>query len=674
VAEEVGYYTLPVILSFDGVDKQVNKSLGGSLGAAGIKGGKAFGKGVADGVKASQSDVKAALDGYSKLYDRQADAAGKLKSELAKLQDLQTKGVSGGRLVAQSERVEKARRDETRAVKDATEAYKDFEQAQKSAANAGGGDVGGGFLDKLKGIGSKAKSAGSEAGAGFVDGVGGPVASLGSKGGAIGLALAAAAALGLGAGALLAKNISAGMDQLQDRANVQAKLGLDEASMKTLADAAAKSYAGNFGDSIAANMDAAGAALQSGLLDPKASQGATTEIINQLDTVSTVLGEDIPNVSRAASQAIRTGLVKDATGAFDLLTKASQNGLNVSDDLLDTVTEYGTQFRKLGLDGPTALGLVQQAVKAGARDTDVAADALKEFSIRAIDGSKTSATAYQAAGLDAQHYTEAIAAGGPAATEAFGEVLTAIRKVTDPAKQSAIAVGLFGTQSEDLGAALQSFDLSTAAQQFGNVDGAAKRASDTMGNTAVGAFESLKRTGEVALDSIQIGLANAFGPQLQEAANWVTGHVPEIIEWLGKIGSTALSVGGDVGQFVAGAIDVLAVLQEVTGRVVGVIANSLAGLFKGAGAVVGLFDDDMGKSITSAGDLLDKYGDVAFHSADTLHGFADMVRSGSTALDGFSTTVADAATQAADARRVTDAHFSGVDPQRQRHRDHRQFA
>ena len=72
-------------------------------------------------------------------------------------------------------------------------------------------------------------------------------------------------------------------------------------------------------------------------------------------------------------------------------TKATQLGLNNSEDFLDTVNEYGTQFRKLGLTGAESIGLMSQAVKAGARDTDLAADALKEFSIRAIDGSELSA-------------------------------------------------------------------------------------------------------------------------------------------------------------------------------------------------------------------------------------------------------------------------------------------
>ena len=59
----------------------------------------------------------------------------------------------------------------------------------------------------------------------------------------------------------------------------------------------------------------------------------------------------MPAVSPSAAQAIRTGIAEDAAGAFDLLVAGQQKGLNASGDLLETVNEYGTQFRKLGLRG-----------------------------------------------------------------------------------------------------------------------------------------------------------------------------------------------------------------------------------------------------------------------------------------------------------------------------------
>jgi hypothetical protein len=98
---------------------------------------------------------------------------------------------------------------------------------------------------------------------------------------------------------------------------------------------------------------------------------------------------------------MRTGLAKNAQDALNIVTVGFQAGDDKAGDFLDTLNEYGTQFRKLGLDGKEATGLISQGLKAGARDGDLVADALKEFSIRAVDGSKTTKKGFEALGLSA---------------------------------------------------------------------------------------------------------------------------------------------------------------------------------------------------------------------------------------------------------------------------------
>ncbi|NKZ71945.1 hypothetical protein GTA09_21020 [Rhodococcus hoagii] len=53
----------------------------------------------------------------------------------------------------------------------------------------------------------------------------------------------------------------------------------------------------------------------------------------QLNIVADLMGEEVPAVARAAGQAIKNGLAKDGSGAFDLLAAAQRNSLNVSEDL-----------------------------------------------------------------------------------------------------------------------------------------------------------------------------------------------------------------------------------------------------------------------------------------------------------------------------------------------------
>jgi phage-related minor tail protein len=430
----------------------------------------------------------------------------------------------------------------------------------------------GGIAETIGSAGAGAAAAGAAAGAGFVQGFGGPIAALGTKAGPIGVALAATAGVGLLAGKVLADSILDGMGQLQEQANVAAQLGLSPEQMRPLGAAASEAYADGFGESVAANLDAVRASVQAGILDPDANAADVEKVVAQLNTVAQVTGEEIPAAVRTAQQAVRTGLAKDYTEAFDLIVAAQQRGLNVSGDLFDTINEYGTQFRKIGLDGADAFGLIQQAVQGGARDTDIAADAIKEFSIRAIDGSKLTTAAYENLGLSTKATTDAFAAGGQTARDMFQQVIDRIGAVTDPAQKAAIQVALFGTQSEDLGNALNNLDLSTAADQFGEVAGAAQQAADTVGNAAAARWESAKRSIEVAADSVRMSLAEVAGPALQRLSDWIINNREQITDFF--IGLARVSI--DAGAFAVRGI----------GEIIKAVGQLGAGLGNVQGAVL----------------------------------------------------------------------------------------
>ncbi|WP_435829141.1 hypothetical protein [Saccharopolyspora shandongensis] len=67
------------------------------------------------------------------------------------------------------------------------------------------------------------------------------------------------------------------------------------------------------------------------------------------------------------------------------------------------------QFQKFGLDAQTATRLLVQGMQAGSRNSDLVADAIKEFSIRAVDGSATTAEGFEAIGLSAETMVAQIA-------------------------------------------------------------------------------------------------------------------------------------------------------------------------------------------------------------------------------------------------------------------------
>jgi len=393
--------------------------------------------------------------------------------------------------------------------------------------------------DALDGLADKADRAGADGGGrsgkSMAAGIVGALATIPIAGALVGIAKAAGDAVVQGFQDGLAVEVRA------DR--LAAATGMDEATVARLGAAAGEAYAGNFGDSVESNMETARIAVQSGLLDPEATQRDAQQVIQSLSGVADILGEEIPAVTRAAQQLLRTGLAKDASEAFDIIVKGQQAGLNVSEDWLDTINEYGTQFRKLGLEGPEALGLLSQAVQAGARDTDVAADALKEFSIRAIDDSELTSEGFEAIGLSAEEMSERISKGGPDATRALGETLDALREIEDPVKRNTAAVALFGTQAEDLGEALFAMDLDTAAGKFRDLDGAAERALATLGDNTAGKIATAQRSIELAGDGIKGALAEAFAPQIEGFAEFVNQNREAVVQFLFDAANGAIDFG-----------------------------------------------------------------------------------------------------------------------------------
>ncbi|MGB3946064.1 MAG: phage tail tape measure protein, partial [Candidatus Saccharimonadales bacterium] len=316
-----------------------------------------------------------------------------------------------------------------------------------------------GDLDDLyRQAGDGGAGAGDQAGGNFLSGFTDTIGNLASSTGPIAGSLLGVAVIGLTAGAALAAAIQEGMQQEQNQDLFQAQTGVTEAQARKFGLAAGESYADAFGESVEGNLSTAKAALMSGLLDPAATQRDAEKMINSLDGVATLIGEDIPAVAEAAGKALKTGFAVDAQDAFDLIYKGSILGLNASEDWLDTIKEYGVHFKALGLTGADSIGLIKQSLEAGAFNTDKAADALKEFSIRAIDGSKASAEGFQMVGLNAEEMTAKIAAGGEGAREGFGQVIDGLKNIKDPADQAAAATALFGTQSEDLKSTLLAMD------------------------------------------------------------------------------------------------------------------------------------------------------------------------------------------------------------------------
>lgn len=479
--------------------------------------------------------------------------------------------------------------------------------------------------------GQAGQQGGQAAASGMLDGL------KGLKGGAVGQLIGPLFALaGVSAGGLFVKALQQGMEREKVLDLTQARLGVDDATMQKIGFAAGRAYGANFGTGVEDNIDTARRAINTGLLDSSGTAQETQEIIQQLSSISDLMGEEIPAVARAAGQAVKTGLVGTATEAFDLFTAAERNGLNASEDFLDTITEYGIQFKKLGLSGPEAVGLINQAVLGGARDTDIAADAVKEFAVRVVDGSDATAEAFQALGFNADDLTARFSAGGSTARTAVGELLGEISKIEDPIEKNQIALALFGTQFEDLGDAFNQFNLDDAAASLGQVAGAAQDAIGTMGGNSASSIESAKRSIEISTDAISSALAKAFGPELAKLADWVSTHQPEILGFLGGVVDFAFRGADAFLAFSSGSLRALANFADGAGPLLSSVLDPVGALAEVFGKLTG--NDDLQSMGSSIQDLDSKFHGAAEGARALADGIDNSLRPH---LDGMRQSVSD---------------------------------
>lgn len=478
---------------------------------AGKDASRVFSEGFTNGAKDAEDSIKRFGTKASDAYDKAADAAGKLRAEEAQLQKLRDRG-DDTQIIRQAEKVAAARRADARATRDATSAYREYVDATEKASRSANTSLLGG----LKSQAGNAASLGRDMADGFSGGFSGGVANaasiarLGAAGGPIGAALMGLTAVGVLVGSRLGSAIADGMATTATTDLFQSRMGLDEKSMAQYAKAAGGAYANNFGASFQDNLATAQAALQAGLIKPGSTDTEVQDAVQQIQAVSSVTEASAKELSRSATTLIRTGLAQNATEAFDIITAGFQKGLDVSGDWLDTINEYSTQFRKLGLDGSEVLTLLKQGFEGGARDTDKVADSLKEFSIRAVDGSKSTKEGFEALGLSAEEMGRRFAAGGETSRQSFGVVLDALRNLDDPMQQALVWQRLFGTQWEDMGDAINKLDLTPAKNQFTDLAGTSDRTTKTATDNFKSEWAESTKTVEQWFNNLKTSLSNWF--------------------------------------------------------------------------------------------------------------------------------------------------------------------
>lgn len=232
------------------------------------------------------------------------------------------------------------------------------------------------------------------------------------------------------------------------------------------------------------------------------------------------------------------------TQTMGLLAKGAQMGLDKNQNLLDSMNEYAVHFKKIGMSGEDMIKVFAAVGKQGVFDFDKAGDALKEFSIRAIDGSDSTVGAFVQLGLNAETMAKQIAKGGPTAKRTFATILESIKRVKDPIKQDAIGVALFGTMWEDMGKKAI-FALGDTKSNLGDVKGTLSEIERLQYNDATTAFKALGRT----INTELAGVAGSAVNKLRDSLNKLreSGKLKDIFEGFEESANSAYEIGERIG-------------------------------------------------------------------------------------------------------------------------------
>ena len=330
----------------------------------------------------------------------------------------------------------------------------------------------------------------------------------------------------------------------------QARVGEVKGSTEEYKNVMEEIYKNNYGESFEDVANAmADVVTQMGELDPSNLQQTAENALALRDSFGYETSESI----RAVDSLMQNfGLTSEE--AFDYIVKGQQQGLDFSGEFLDTINEYSVQFGKVGMSADDMFAIFKQGADTGAWNLDKIGDAVKEFAIRAVDGSKTTVEGFEVLGLNADEMAAKFAAGGDSARQAFDQVITALAEMEDPLAQNTAGVNLFGTMWEDLGPTVVT-QLKDVTNSTLDASGAMENLKDVKYDNLESAIGGLTRQ----ITSFAADLGEYLVPYVEKAIDFIS----QLAEWFNNLSEPVKQIVVQIGLFVAAIGPVLLIVGKV---------------------------------------------------------------------------------------------------------------
>ncbi|WP_028551757.1 phage tail tape measure protein [Paenibacillus sp. UNC451MF] len=357
-----------------------------------------------------------------------------------------------------------------------------------------------------------------------------------AKTAAIAASAVAAGAATLGVGAMIATN-----DYQKAMNKIQMSTDTTTEQMKEVSKIAENLYGQNFGE----NWDDLAAAISTAKSVTKLQGDELERVTQNALMMRDTFDYDVKESIKATDTMMKNFGVS-AEQAYTLLAQGAKQGLNKSDELLDTANEYSVYFKSLGFSANEMFDVFGAGLDAGAFNLDKVGDAVKEFNIRVKDGSKGSLEAFQALGMDADKMAQTFASGGLGAKAAFNQVVQAISAIEDPVKRNTVGVQLMGTQFEDMEAGVIAA-MGTAQSRF---DGAKDTLQEINSLRLDSPGQFLTMLGRQIQTQFVLPLGKAVMPAFRTFFSWTQSALPAIQQ---TVANVFQSIGNKI-SFIVGKL------------------------------------------------------------------------------------------------------------------------
>lgn len=236
------------------------------------------------------------------------------------------------------------------------------------------------------------------------------------------------------------------LDMDSSFAQLQAQTGTMGADLEALESAAKETFSHGYGESLSEVTDAIARVKQNmhGI-----DNGEISDVASNALLLAKTMDSDVNEVTRGVNNTMEAFGVS-AEKAFDLFTKGGQRGLNFSNEMFDNVAEYSSLFGSMGYTAEEYFGILERGAQAGVYNLDYVNDVMKEFQIRAKDGSKKTSDAMALMSDSTQEVWKSFLNGNGTVADVASTIVDELKGMDDQVKAGQIGVELFGTKFEDL--------------------------------------------------------------------------------------------------------------------------------------------------------------------------------------------------------------------------------